>query len=75
MTAIVNSKGILGGKPRISGTRMSVDVISNYLTHGYGTKEIKKDYPHLTDDQIIAAFDYLDKKVSVERKHLKPATK
>lgn len=75
MTAIITSKGILGGKPRISGTLMSVDAISDYLTHGYGVKEIKRDYPHFTDSQIDIALKYLEKKVAEERKSLESAAK
>jgi len=74
MTAIIKSKGVLGGKPRISGTRMSVNVISDYLTHGYGVKEIKRDYPHLTDGQIDVALIYLEKKAATERKSLESAS-
>jgi len=75
MTAIITSKGILGGKPRISGTRMSVDAISDYLSHGYGIKEIKHDYPHLSDDEIDVALSYIEKKAMVERKSLESTTK
>ena len=75
MTAIKITKGILGGKPRISGTRMSVDAIGDYLSHGYGIKEIKHDYPHLSDDEINAALIYIEKKASAERKSLESATK
>ena len=73
MTKITNSKTILGGKPRISGTRISVDVVANYLTHGYGIKEIRADYPHLSKNQIVVALKYLEKKASTERKILEPA--
>ena len=75
MTAIKITKGVLGGKPRISGTRISVDVIGGYLSHGYGIKEIKQDYPHLSDDEIDVALSYIEKKAMVERKSLESTTK
>lgn len=71
---IIQKKGLLGGKPTIKGTRISVDHIATYLTHGYGVKDIKEAYPSLTDTQIQAAFDYLDEKVHKERKKLEPTS-
>lgn len=74
MTAIITTKNVLGGKPRISGTRMSVDVIGSYITKGYGTDEIKKDYPHLKDGEIKVALKYIEDKAAKERKSLEPAS-
>lgn len=69
-SAIISTKGFLGGKPRIRGTRMSVDVINSYLSSGCDVEDIKKDYPHLTKKQIKAAMDYLDDKLHKERNKL-----
>lgn len=74
MVAIVNTKGVVGGKPRISGTRMSVDIIGSYLACGYGVREIERDYPHLSHDQIKAALSYIGEKVAKEGKNLEPQT-
>jgi len=63
MAAIANSINILGGKPHIKGTRMSVDTIVDYLSNGYTVKDIQKDYPHLSKEQIQAALDYIQDKV------------
>lgn len=70
MNAIVSDKNYLGGKPRIRGTRMSVDVINSYFSSGCGIVDIKRDYPHLTKTQIRAAMDYLDEKIDRERSKL-----
>lgn len=67
MNAIISHKDFLGGKPRIRNTRMSVDVISSYLASGYGIKDIKRDYPNLTNKQIEAAIDYIDQQIHKER--------
>ncbi len=74
MTKIVSTKGILGGKPRISGTRISVDLISSYIACGYNVKEIKKSYPHLTNDQINSALKYIAKRATDERIKVEPQT-
>ena len=74
MNYIIQKKGLLGGKPTIRGTRISVDHIATYLTHGYGLEDIKEAYPFLNDGQIQAAFDYLDEKVHKERKTLETET-
>lgn len=71
---IVASSNVLGGKPRISGTRISVDIISHYISSGYSVFEIKKSYPHLTDAQIGSALDYLKERASSERGKLEPTT-
>ena len=67
MDSIAINPNILGGKPHIKGTRMSVDVVMDYISNGYGTKEIKKDYPHLTNDELLAIFDYIEKRTKEER--------
>ncbi len=74
MSAIVSNKNILSGKPRIQNTRMSVNIISSYLASGYGIKDIKRDYPHLTDEQIKAAINYLDQRIHKERGKLELRT-
>ncbi len=74
MIEIVTTKTILGGKPRISGTRISVDVIADYITAGYGIEEIMRDYPHLTKKQVLTALSYIGKRVDRERMKLEPQT-
>lgn len=69
---IIRRKGLLGGKPTIKGTRISVDHIAVYLTHGYGLQDIKEAYPTLSDAQIKAALDYLGDQVTAERQKLEP---
>lgn len=70
MTAIVSHKKFLGGKPRIRGTRMPVDIIAWYVGNGRGITEIRKNYPYLTLKQIKAAIDYIDKNIHKEKDKL-----
>lgn len=49
---------ILGGKPIIRGTRISVEFILELLASDVSEKEILEDYPHLTKDDIRACLKY-----------------
>ncbi|HEY7093184.1 MAG TPA: DUF433 domain-containing protein [Ktedonobacterales bacterium] len=49
---------ILGGKPVIAGTRISVQLILEKLRDGWSIQDLLEDYPHLTREQIIAAIAY-----------------
>ena len=55
---IISNPKILGGKPVIAGTRISVELILDRIAAGMSVKEILKDYPHLTAKQIQAAVSY-----------------
>ena len=55
---ITQNPDILGGKPIIAGTRMSVEVILELLSSGLETNEIIKEYPFLTKKQIQAAIGH-----------------
>lgn len=74
MSKIVSTKSVLGGKPRISGTRISINVIADYISAGYGISQIKEDYPHLTKEQITSALYYIEKRAAQERMRLEPKT-
>lgn len=67
---ITQNPAILGGKPVISGTRMSVEVILESLAGGMSEKEMLKEYPFLRKEHIKAAIDYAAKIVSKEKSYL-----
>ena len=48
--------GILGGKPVIRGTRISVEFILSLLSSGMSIDEILTDYSHLKREDILAAL-------------------
>ena len=60
---ITRNSAILGGKPIIAGTRMSVEVILEFLAGGMEIKEMLREYPYLTKEQIQAAIRYAAGKV------------
>ena len=55
---IIADPEILGGKPVIAGTRVSVELILEKMGDGWSIQDLLDDYPHLTREQIIAAIAY-----------------
>jgi len=55
---ITSAPEILGGKPVIAGTRISVQLILEKLGDGWSIQDLLEDYPQLTREQIIAAIAY-----------------
>ncbi len=49
---------ILGGKPIVRGTRISVELILEYLSEGAPVSEILQAYDHLTEDDVRAAVAF-----------------
>ena len=58
MVRIVANPGILGGKPIVEGTRLSVEHILGLLACGMSHAEIIADYPDLTEESIRAVHAY-----------------
>ena len=74
---IISDPKILGGKPVIADTRISVELILDKISAGMSEKEILIDYPHLTAGQIQAAVTYAKKLVQKSKpvkRDLPPAT-
>jgi len=68
---IVSDSKILGGKPVIAGTRISVELILDRIASGMSIEEILTDYPHLTARQIQAAVSYARNMVIKKAPHPK----
>ncbi|RKU25783.1 antitoxin [Candidatus Poribacteria bacterium] len=58
MKKIIVDPGILGGKPILEGTRISVELILNLLASDASEEEILEDYAHLTKADIQACLNY-----------------
>lgn len=67
---IIQNPDILGGKPIIKGTRMSVESILELLSSGMEIKEILKEYPFLKKEQIQASIDYAKNLISKEESYI-----
>jgi len=62
MTRITANPNILGGKPIIRGTRITVQLILDLLAAGETTETILRDYyPHLAPEDIQACLEYAAK--------------
>jgi len=66
---ITQDPNILGGKPIIAGTRMSVESILELLSSGMEMQDILKEYPFLTRRQIRAAIEYAAKIIRKEESY------
>ncbi len=58
MNRITASPKILGGKPVIRETRISVEFILELLASDVSESEILQDYPHLSKEDISACLRY-----------------
>ncbi len=57
-TQIVCTPGVLGGKPRIDGTRIRVEFIVGLFAFERTVEDILEQHPDLTREQIFAALTY-----------------
>lgn len=55
---IVSNSEILGGKPCIKGTRISVEFILELFAGGASQADILREYPHLTMADLEQALRY-----------------
>ena len=55
---IHSDPAILGGKPVVRGTRISVELILEYFAEGGSIGDVLVAYPHLTEDQVKAAMAF-----------------
>jgi uncharacterized protein (DUF433 family) len=63
---IVTNPEILGGKPIIQGTRISVDFVLELFESGLTVEEILVNYPHLTRADLRAAVAFARQAVVVK---------
>ncbi len=55
---ITANPNVLGGKPIIRGTRISVEFILDLMASQVSEEGILEDYPHLTKEDIHACLRY-----------------
>jgi len=49
---------IIGGKPKIKGTRIAVELVLEWLAAGETEASILQNYPHLTHEDILACLGF-----------------
>ena len=62
----VSDPAILSGKPCIKGTRISVEMILEWVASGASRDDILKPYPQLTSDDLEEALNYAAQSLSHE---------
>lgn len=55
---VVSDPDILGGKPCIKGTRISVELILGWLAASWSFEQLVEAYPHVTREDILAALAF-----------------
>ena len=55
---IVADPSVMGGKPVIRGTRISVESILERVAAGEGVDQIILEHPYISADQVRAALEY-----------------
>jgi len=65
-THIAYNPEILGGKPHIAGTRLSIEFILELFASGATRDEVLETYPQLTPEAIEEALKYAAQAVKNE---------
>jgi uncharacterized protein (DUF433 family) len=69
---IISDPEILGGKPVIKGTRISVQLILEWIASGANIKDIVNEFPYLSEEAVkeavLYASRFLDKEIFLEVK-------
>ncbi|MDE2321259.1 MAG: DUF433 domain-containing protein [candidate division NC10 bacterium] len=55
---IVTDPGVCGGRPRLKGTRLTVEFLLGLKAAGWSEKQILDNYPHITLEDLQAVFAY-----------------
>jgi uncharacterized protein (DUF433 family) len=50
--------GVMGGKPCIKGTRVTVGMIVTQIANGSTTESLIKDYPYIKEADIVQALRF-----------------
>jgi uncharacterized protein (DUF433 family) len=56
---------VLGGKPIIRGTRMSVEFVVGLLAQGWAVQDVLKEYDHIKLEDIQACLEHFHFRFSV----------
>lgn len=68
MSRIVVNPEILGGKPIIEGTRLSVEHVWGLLTSGMPTAEIIAGYPVLNEENLQAVRVFVAERTAISKR-------
>jgi uncharacterized protein (DUF433 family) len=72
---IVMDPAILGGKPVLKGTRLSVEFVLELLAAGWQGNALLENYPNLSEERIRAVLAYAAETFREERFYILPPAK
>ena len=55
---IDSDPNVIGGKPRVKGTRMGVAFLLRLFAAGWTHGQVLESYPHLTQEDLRAVFAF-----------------
>ncbi|MDT0631131.1 DUF433 domain-containing protein [Rubrivirga sp. S365] len=55
---IDSDPNVIGGKPRVKGTRMGVAFLLELFAVGWTQEQVLENYPHLTVEDLRAVFAF-----------------
>ena len=58
---------VCGGRPRIKGTRLTVEFLLGLKAAGWSEARILENYPHITDDDLRAVFAFAQGLIEEEK--------
>ncbi len=64
---------VLGGKPVIKGTRMSVEFVVGLLAQGWSVEDVLGEYDHITREDVLACLAYAHQLLADEKLYAVPA--
>jgi uncharacterized protein (DUF433 family) len=64
---IHSDDAILGGKPVIRGSRVSVELVLEYVADGCSVADVLAAYPHITEADVRAALAFAHDMVAEEK--------
>ena len=73
ITRIVHNSDIMGGKPCIKGTRITVGMILMQISEGTSINELLEEYPTLTEEDVFEALRYAAWAVGTKEELVVPA--
>jgi uncharacterized protein (DUF433 family) len=67
---IVCTPGIVSGKPRIKGTRVTVGTVLGQLAAGHSIDDVLRDFPYIQREDVLQALQYAAWKAQEEQVEL-----
>jgi uncharacterized protein (DUF433 family) len=55
---IVCTPGVVSGKPRIKGTRMTVGAVLGELAAGHSIDDVLRDFPYIQREDVLEALQF-----------------